>query len=485
MKNVHAVTAIKTAIVRGALGALLLVLAGCGSVSDVIGDREAPTPTSQPFSTATPGGNLSVWLVTPTGQSGQPTPIPGDVQGGNPVGPNATATAAIATIQAATQTAAAPAPAPYFQPSECPALGAPPPPPPPQDFGSYSTVIGRYLSTGGSVTVLEATLRNWGAITDQGGLVQADTDITGDGVREVIVTLFNPNSYNTDAALNAGQLLIYGCDSGGYRLLYQTAYNAGIAVPELVRVGDMNADVKNELVYFTESCNSAGCYKDGKILNWNVILGTFEELNAGQIVAINGRISVVDVDEDGVLELTAAINPPGTSSTGPPRSVVDVWDWNGVDYLLALREEPEGARYRIHAIYDADDLFRDGQVRQGILAYDDARRDSNLLAWAVANESEILRAYAAYRIVIGYARVQSARAENWIEVLVGENPPGSPGHGFAQMGQAFMDNFRATGDTRAACAQAISVAASANVMGPLNSYGYNNRAYTLGDLCPF
>ena len=49
-------------------------------------------------------------------------------------------------------------------------------------------MIGRYLSAGGSATVLEATLRNWGAITDQGGVVQADTDMTGDGVLEVIVT---------------------------------------------------------------------------------------------------------------------------------------------------------------------------------------------------------------------------------------------------------------------------------------------------------
>ncbi len=483
MKNVQ--TRTLTFLLWVGLGALLLALAGCGSVSDVIGDRDAPTPTSRPFSTATPGGNLSVWLVTPTGQAGLPTPTPGGVEIGNPVGPNATATAAIATIQAATQTAAAPAPAPYFQPSECPALGAPPPPPPPQDFGSYSTVIGRYLSTGGSPTVLEATLRNWGAITDQGGVVQADTDITGDGVLEVIVTLFNPAGYNTEAPLNAGQLLVYGCDSGGYRLLYQTAYNAGIAIPELVRVGDMNADVKNELTYFTESCNTSGCYKDGKILSWNAILGAFEELNAGQIVAINGRIGIADIDEDGVLELTAAINPPGTTSTGPPRSVVDVWDWNGVDYLLALREEPEGVRYRIHAIYDADDLFRAGQFRQGILAYDAARRDTDLLAWAVANETEILRAYAAYRIVIGYARLQSARAEDWIAVLTNENPPGSPGHGFVVMGQAFMDNYRATGDVRAACAQAISAGGGTNVLGPLNSYGYNNRAYTFGDLCPF
>ncbi len=225
-----------------------------------------------------------------------------------------------------------------------PGMGAPPPPPPPSDFNDTSIVIGRYLSAGGPATVLEATLRNWGAITDKGGVVQANTDITGDGVLEVIVTLYNPTTYNEEALLNAGQLLVYGCEAGGYRLLYKSQFNPGLALPELLRVGDMNTDVKNELVYFTETCNGTSCYKEGKILSWNAIVGAFEELNNGQIVAINGRIGIADIDGDGVLELTANINAPDSSLTGPGRSVIDTWDWNGMDYVLALREESSSAR---------------------------------------------------------------------------------------------------------------------------------------------
>jgi hypothetical protein len=465
--------------------ALATVIAGCGPVADVIGQREPPTSTSRPFSTATPGGRLSVWMITPTGQVGPPvTPTPAAVGGGNPVGPNATATAAIATIQAATQTAAAPPPAPNYQPNECPAPAIPPPPPRPEEIGEYSVVIGRYLSAGGSPTVLEATLRNWGAITDKGGVVQADTDLTGDGVPEVIITLYNPLAYNVDALLNAGQLLVYGCDKGGYRLLYMTESNPGIAIPELVRVGDMNTDVKAELVYFTETCNGTLCYKEAKILSWNSIVGAFEELNNGQIIAVNGRISVADVDGDGVLELTAQINPPGTAITGPPRSVVDIWDWNGVDYLLA-RRDPAGSRYRIHAMYDADDLLKAGQWRPAILAYDAARRDNTLQSWTIPGETEILRAYADFRIMSTYALLKNGRAETWFTTLQSDSPPGSPGYGFAQMGMAFMDNYRATQDARAACAQAISMAAGTNVLSVMNSYGTNNRSYTLNDLCPF
>ncbi len=53
------------------------------------------------------------------------------------------------------------------------------------------------------------------------------------------------------------------------------------------------------------------------------------------------------------------------------------------------------------------------------------------------------------------------------------------------MAQAFMDNFRATNDARAACAQAISAGATTGVLGTLNSFGYSNRSYTLNDVCPF
>ena len=471
------------------LAGLLIALTGCGPVGDMIGDRAPPTPTAQAQMTATPGGRLSVWLVTPTGQAGPPggigTPEPASIPGGNPVGPAATATAVQATIAAATATAAAPVSAPYYQPSNCPQPGSPAPPTRPQNFADYSMVVGRYLSNGGSPTVLEATLRNWGAITDTGGLVQADTDLTGDGVLEVIVTLYNPTVYNPEALLNAGQLLVYGCDAGGYRLLYNTTYNPGLALPELSRVGDMNTDVRNELVFFTETCNGSSCYKEARILSWNAVLGVFQELNNGQIIAINGRLGIADLDGDGILEISAQINPPGTTAAGPPRSVLDVWDWTGAEYVLARRDQ-EDSRYRIHAVYDADDRLRAGELRLAIDGYARLRDNNNLQAWTIAGETEMLRAYAAFRILIAYARLGNARAEDWLNILQGENPPGTPGHGFAQIGAAFMDNYRATNDARAACAQAISTAAGLpNVLGPLNSYGYANRTYSLADLCPF
>ncbi len=165
--------------------------------------------------------------------------------------------------------------------------------------------------------------------------------------------------------------------------------------------------------------------------------------------------------------------------------MLDTWDWTGREYVLALREQ-EPPHYRIHAIYDADDKLRAGEFRAALDAYARLRDNRKLAAWTIAGETEALRAYAAFRIVIIYARLKNGRANDWLNTLVGENPPGTPGGGFAQMGQAFMDNFRATNDARAACAQAISAgAAQMNVLGVLNSFGSANRTYTLNDVCPF
>src|SRR5579871_5375210 len=162
-----------------ALVSLLVVSGLACSTSNLIGNPPAgPTPTvGVVFATGTPGGRVSVWLITPTGQADQhvatPTPF------GSIIAPVATATAAYATLQAATATAGASPAAPLYQPSGCPAPGGPPPPPKPAQFGNYPQAIGLYLSAGGAPTTLEAALRSWGALQGAEGHVQADTDLTG------------------------------------------------------------------------------------------------------------------------------------------------------------------------------------------------------------------------------------------------------------------------------------------------------------------
>lgn len=463
---------------------LILWMAACSTL-DEIGKRPNPTDTLQAARTATLGGRISVWLVSPTGfpiMAGSTNVAGGQ---GEVIGPVGTATALSATLYAATQIAAEPPDLPNFRTADCPAPSGRVPEPPPDSFTEYAAAIGTYLSDGGPTSVLESELRQWAAITDKGGVVQADTDLTGDDVPEIIVNLFNPLLYNGEAILNAGQVIVYGCDNGKYRVLYQSPSSPGLALPVLHRVGDMNGDVKAELVYDVQSCSQSACTREGYILTWNPITGTFDPLNNEPIIAVNGRLGVLDIDSDGILELTASSNPPSDVASGPRRSVVDIWDWTGKNYVLAQRIQDD-ARFRIHVQHDADDAFRRQDWSTALAGYRRVRDETELLAWTIPGEPSLLRAFASYRMVITYARLRDGRAETILSSLLAEYPEGTSGAAYAAMAQAFMDNYRATTSTNSACQAALGIAATRpETISLLNSYGYANPSYTLSDLCPF
>ncbi len=470
---------------------MILLLASCGAL-DRVGERPAGTETNVAQRTATFGGRISVWIVSPTGavfntnSQGQ-TPISSSSQG-EIVEPVGTATAISATLYAATQTAAAPQNVPNFQTTDCPLPSGRVPESRPDSFAQFPSAIGAYLSEGGPVAVLENELRVWGAINQTGGMIQADTDLTGDGVEEIVVNLYNPLIYNPDSILNAGQLLVYGCDNGRYRLLYQTPNSPGLALPVVHRVGDMNGDVKAELVFDIQSCSQSSCTRTGQILTWNPITGVFEPLNNQEIISANGRLGILDIDSDGILELTSSSNPIGNVSSGPRRSVVDIWDWTGKNYILAIRQQDE-AKYRIHVMHDADAALRRGASSRAtaIEGYQAVRDDEELLGWTTPNERQVLRAFASYRLVTIYARYDNSdtRSVSMRDSLVAENPEGTPGAVYAAMGQAFMTEYLASRNPTTACQAALAVASGRPEALSSLGYGYANPIYTLADLCPF
>ncbi len=468
-------------------GVLVALLVGCSVFEGRINEPADPTASPRPFRTATPGGQISVWMDPVPGESPTPgTQVESPPPAGQLVGPAATGTAAVVRIQNATATASAPTPQPAFQPDDCPTIRGVAPPAPPATFREYPAALGVYLSNGGAPAVLESSLRDWGAITGQGGVVQADTDLTGDKIPEIIINLFDPTRYNPDAVLNSGQMLIYGCDNGGYRLLYSTPANPGVALPVLHRVGDMNADTVAEVVYDTQSCSATTCNREGIILTWRPVVGIFEPLNSGQILAINGRLGIVDIDSDGVLEITVTSSAPSSPAAGPTRTILDIWDWTGQNYVLAVRT-PDDPVYRVHQLHDADAELTAGNTREALRAYNAVRNETDLQAWTLPNETAQLRAFAAFRIMTIYANIGDPRVDNLWETLASENPEGTPGSAFAAWGAAFIETFRATESPSAGCQAVRSLVTSTRpeALAFLNSYGFANRNYTATDICPF
>lgn len=455
----------------------------CSSVDDVIGQRPAkPSPTAPAFVTATPGGRISVLLVTQSAvqNSGKPTATPL----GAVIGPAATATAIASARNAATAAANVTPVLPAYVSGECPPASAPPPPPKPATFNQYPEVIGRYLSSGGPATLLEGILRQWGAIKD-GAVVQSDTDLTGDGVPEIIVTLYDPTYYQP-AKPAAGEMLIYGCAQRGYRLLFSTNYTPVTMIPELRRVGDMNGSLRASVAYTQKTCDQGRCSEEMQIMNWNAGLGVFRPLNDTPIVTTNAKVAVADLDGDGVLEIAVNFNFVQDMTAGPQRRTTAIWDWDGAQYRMAvLRVDPPA--YRIHVVHDADQLFAQNDWKGAIKVYDLARNDQTLQGWSIPNEPVILRAYASLKRIVALAADDRRRtATNSLQEMIAENPAGSPGDGYVVIAQAFVDNVNKTADLKKACKAALNAAATRpDALLPLNSYGYANRAYSASDLCPF
>lgn len=477
--------------IRGAfLAALMLFLAGLAcSADDVIGQRPAlPTPTILAFSTATPGGRTSVFLGTPNAQTVSNNGANLIVQPGQVVGVAATATAGYATRIAATGTAGAQVAVPLFQSNQCPTAGTPPTPKRPTAFALYPQAIALYLSAGGATTTLEATLRGWGAINDGRGVVQSDTDLTGDGIREIIVTIFDPALYKPTVA-SPGQLLIFGCDQQAYKLLYSTPYSANTVLPELRRVGNMNGDGRAQVAFTQQICMPNGaaatCTQAMQILNWNSVIGTFIMLNDALIDATNARVQIGDVDGDGLLEVTITFNPPLDVSVGPWRRTVHLWDWNGANYTLAAIQT-EAATYRIHAMYDADAIFQVGDFRGAVRAWDKLKDDPTLAAWA-PNDALTIRALANFRKLTAFAALRQTKAiEDLTAAMQGENPPGSITEGWAQLATAFNEAYKANRQLKKLCsAMQGAFSLRSDMIAQINIYGEINHEYTIAELCPF
>jgi hypothetical protein len=485
---------------RVVLGLCVLMLTGLAcSAEDVIGHPQpsGPTPTAQVFATTTPGGRVSVMLVTapsaantPTLTPGGPTLTPVSTQG-QIIAPVGTATAAYSTLSAQTATAQYTPSGPLYQPVGCPKPGAPVPPNKPSNFASYPEAIGAYLSAGGSPSILEATLRAWGAITDEGGHIQADTDLTGKGFPDIIITLYDPAFYQQGKE-SPGQLLVYGCSNGGYRLIYNTGYTPSTMLPILRRVGNMNGDTQAQLAFTQTSCLAEVCTQIMQILEWNAQIGAFQPLNDTPMNTTGGKITIADIDGDGILEVTITFNPSNDPAAGPPRRTLNIWDWDGMNYRLAL-VEAEAPLYRIHALTDADlhfnslivNGYQTGDYKIMAKMYDQVCTDPNLLGWTMPNEQIVLCAYATLKKIYLQADLKRS-TDDTLNTLTTTNPPGSPGDVFPTMATTFLDTLSKTKNRKKACDAATAMISSRpDVLAEFNSYGTANRAFAPGDFCPF
>ncbi|HEC21361.1 MAG TPA: hypothetical protein ENI95_00425 [Chloroflexi bacterium] len=477
---------------------LLAILTLAGVALACAGEPAGGDPTlAASFSTATPGGRISVSLLTPTlTLEGPPD------QATTPIGPVATATAAAQLAAAQTATALVPTPTipgVFTTPAVCPSPGNPSLPTQPTTFNRYAEVIARYLSEGGPPTVLEATLRSWGTVSEAGGLVRADRDFTGDGVPEVLIVLLDPEYSET--APQPGDLYLFGCEDGAYRLLYQAGYDPDRSAPLIVSADDINGDYLNDLVYVLYTCGPTVCQGEVQAVEWSLTLGNFDTLLSEEIVEPAPEVLISDVEGDGLGEIVITTGTDTSPAAGPQRTYTRIYAWDGTLYTLS-EEIASPAEYRIHVIHDGDDALLTGDYATAVERYRQAIDDGRLLSWQYPNEADYLRAFARYRLMLAYVLQDDiSAAQTAHDELVnafaapspeGQPPPGgpllnqAPGVEFARMADFFWSDFAVNRDVGRACQVVVGYArANPASFEVLNSFGYTNRSYTAVDMCPF
>ncbi|HLF25594.1 MAG TPA: hypothetical protein VJG32_04610 [Anaerolineae bacterium] len=356
----------------------------------------------------------------------------------------------------------------------------------PPDFTGYPDAIGNFLNAGGAADTLRTILTQASSINAQWGGV-ASVDLTGDGDPETVVSIFDPLG-QVFGPVPSGMLLIYGCSNQSAPLLFRDTSQPMLQVKD---VGDLvGAGRGGQVATVRSECGASTCFDTLDVLGWN---------GAGFVSLLGGRLQMpypaytfVNVDNDSALEVEAVSGSITSAGAGPPRTVKELWDWNGAQFVEVSHADspPE---YRIHVIHDADDRLLSGNTVGAIELYNRAISGDTLKDWLVEvgveqpDDRANLSAYAWYRITIANVRRGDlASAQAALDRLNTDFPAGAPGHPYQQLAQVFWMKYQETTNLSEACLAANAHANSeTDVLDGLNAFGYANREYVARDMCPF
>jgi len=332
------------------------------------------------------------------------------------------------------------------------------------------TALLRFLAEGGTLVTLETGLRAWGVITNVGG-VRGDLDLTGEGTPEIIIR------YAID---NEGILLIVGCLEGGVIDRYRAVI--GQPPPDIISIVDANVNGLPDLLFSGQTCDPSCTYR-AQMVTWLPAQGRFVNLIADPL--INGTPPTLeDIDDDRVGEVVARQISPGDATTGPLRTGMTVWDWDGASYVRSITQL-DPPRFRIQALHEADAAFAVQDFAQAIALYQRAADDPALENW-LPDDAVTLKAYALYRLLITTAYTDDSQRVGFQARLLTEYPDVAAAPPYVQMGLEFANGLQVTNNLRAGCGEVLEVVnARLDAVGLLNRYGSSAPVYTLADLCPF
>lgn len=329
--------------------------------------------------------------------------------------------------------------------------------------------ITRFLSAGGTVARLESTMRDeWNVL----GSISSDLDLTTEGTPEILITYTSPDE--------GGVLLIEGCIDGRYLTRYQAAL--GGATPEILSTVDLNYNDIPDVLFASRDCTAA-CVYHTQLVTWNPERGRFINLLGGAITS-DTLPTIQDIDSDQVSELVVRFDDPGNAQTGPLRTGYTVYDWNGTGYVQSVTQL-NPPRFRVQMIQAADAAFAAQNMDEAISLYNLALSSGSLENW-YNDDTETLRAYALYRLLLAYAYTENDQRLALQQTIQQTYPDLAAAPPYAQLALDFWNADQITNNLHSACQKVQEdTLARPEALTLLNRYGARSPTYTAADLCPF
>jgi len=377
--------------------------------------------------------------------------------------------------------------------------------------GQIADPVLGFLNNGGS---LKAAQEGLDQETDE--IKAFVLDLTNDD-REEIVLQRSP------------YLFIFGCDAGGYKIIYQIDNKDGGVL--IYALHDYNLNGVPEVIFrrnyppiatdrqyipfiysyyflewngqdFQSILTTDVAENDGLLINSGNPLGIPAVTTQGEIIATDvenqNSWEIADYDNNGLRDIRIVgglplVNPKFAVNSF--RQAILTLSWNAKEYVSS--HIVHKAIYRIDVVRDADLAFLLGDYDQALTLYTEAIQNDKLINWDPTFDAEFnyftsrkrMHAYAYYRMML--TRVVQGNLDdafknyNTLQSQFSNDRTVSP---FAMMAEEFWNNYQATQNVASSCAQVISFAnsnpivLSPFILSPFRdtpSYDYQSK-----DLCP-
>lgn len=241
--------------------------------------------------------------------------------------------------------------------------------------------------------------------------------------------------------------------------------------------------MRPDLLFTSQTCTDDECSYQTQLVTWSAQDGRFIGFIDG-IIESQESPTVLDIDDDRVTEIVVRQTSRGTAETGPMRTGVTIYDWNGLNYTRSIMQL-DPPYFRIEVIQEADRNLMRLDVDQAIPAYEMALNDTNLRNW-YNDDATVLNSYTLYRLLTAYAFTEDQRLLPTYQALTQNYPDPAAAPVYVTMGVTFWNALQVTNNLRSACLEVQDIiAARPEALGLLNRYGSSSPTYTANDLCPF